>query len=233
MEVVYVGQTSALCKTAGGSLIPLTKASRGLVPGGVTVTDNSFDAAAGQLVSLASPVSLVDLLPGLDRIPRESLTLSPRHLPLETISRLRVELDEFHTDIARSLVPHCEALASCADPTWPILALVGAGVGATPTGDDMITGYLATCILFRDPFIQDLAPLLRASLHRTTRVSRLQIEAALDGSFAAAHHQLIDHLADDDVGSAMSAARAIGHTSGIDFLTGLTTHPHTHMTKEQ
>lgn len=233
IEVVYVGQTSALCKSAGEDLIPLTKESRGLVPGGVTVTDRSFDAVASNLASMTSPLSFAGLLPGIDRIPRESLTLTPRPLPPNVISALRTRLAEFHTDIARSLIPHCEALGVCADPAWPILALLGAGMGATPTGDDMITGYLAACALVGDPFIDDVAPLLRASLHRTTRVSRLQIEAALDGSFAAAHHRLIDYLADDDVGSAIATARTIGHTSGIDFLTGLTTHPHIHLTKEQ
>lgn len=105
-----------------------------------------------------------------------------------------------------------------------IAGLIGLGEGATPAGDDFIVGYFAglwACVwrsAARMSFLAAAGERLRRSASRTSEISRVYLEAAIDGevserlaSFAACIATGSD---DAKIGGATEAALAVGHSSG-------------------
>lgn len=108
-----------------------------------------------------------------------------------------------------------------------LCALVGLGIGLTPSGDDFLCGLLAGLLWKNEagcPMLHALSTRLRHALPRTNPISAAFLNCALDGQFSEA---VIRFFALSPMSSASETAacqegfRAIGHTSGFDALSGI------------
>ncbi len=105
--------------------------------------------------------------------------------------------------------------------------LIGVGEGLTPSGDDFNCGMLAALFYLRDRrYADDLREeLIRQIRHRintTTIISKEFLVYACEGKFSQmVKHILIKSQNNRDVIQEIMKIRDVGHTSGIDFLTGL------------
>lgn len=124
-------------------------------------------------------------------------------------------------------------------PVWPdlvspgevsssrVAALVGAGPGLTPAGDDALCGALLMARALGHPAQAALARLVQAATAHpgaTTALSAALLADAAAGYGLAPVVALVDALARGDVRSATSAVgavAAIGHTSGLALLAGI------------
>lgn len=272
--LIYLGQRSLLCETPAGALIAITTPSRGLAPGGITVTEESFAQAAAQLGDAPRSINLAALIADFERAPAISLQMPALAIDPRVIGRAEVALAEYCNDATEEMWGHCRAIfdldddeggvgvggvggASGEGAFTHIRALIGAGIGATPAGDDMLTGVLAALWATRalgaeasavanaaggavassagsagaDRPASAVVPIwminaIESLAARTTRISRMQLAAALNGSFASPHLQIVQHLSAGQVSAALECAQRIGHTSGIDFMNGFTTYPY-------
>ena len=104
-----------------------------------------------------------------------------------------------------------------------LAALVGAGPGTTPTGDDVVVGVLAGLICRGHvAAARRIAARLPGLLPGTTRASAHYLSAACRGEFGEHVHRLVAALADpSSVPEALVLARAWGASSGIDLAYGL------------
>ena len=102
-------------------------------------------------------------------------------------------------------------------------ALVGAGEGLTPSGDDLLAAALVTARATADPRLGGWCDATRDALlsRRTTAVSRALLWHALDGWCVP---ELADFLtvacSDADLTSAAGRLRGVGHSSGQALLNG-------------
>lgn len=115
-----------------------------------------------------------------------------------------------------------------------ISSLIGVGTGLTPSGDDFITGMLSAFSAFPETFDEDIVEQVRNSvslhLQNTNEISMAFIKCALDNQFSVPVISLYQWLCSED-GSLESRKSqsdeilqsflAIGHSSGIDTLTGI------------
>lgn len=103
-------------------------------------------------------------------------------------------------------------------------ALLGAGPGLTPAGDDVLAGALVTAHATGDPRWEVWRALTGALLsrERTTAVSRGMLHHAMDGY---ATPQLAAFLTsvctDGDITSTLADLLAVGHSSGAATLAGV------------
>jgi hypothetical protein len=113
----------------------------------------------------------------------------------------------------------------------PLRALIGLGVGLTPSGDDLLVGYLAGlwCSVLdeseRIQFVADLGKAVLRLSRRTNDISRIYLYHAARGQVssrmadlagAICHGATVDRLA-----AVAESAMQVGHTSGMDAVTGL------------
>jgi hypothetical protein len=104
------------------------------------------------------------------------------------------------------------------------VALIGAGPGLTPAGDDVLAGALVAAYATGDPRLETWRHATRATLtsSRTTAVSRAMLHHALDGYATPELATLLTALC---LGRAVEAPLtrllAVGHTSGGALLTGV------------
>lgn len=103
--------------------------------------------------------------------------------------------------------------------------LVGLGIGLTPSGDDMLTGLLATVQLVPAlaPLLEPLEAGIEPQLSGTTDVSRQFLTAALEGRF---HRDVADAAraiatSPYPTEPALSRLLGLGSTSGSDTLIGI------------
>jgi hypothetical protein len=104
-------------------------------------------------------------------------------------------------------------------------ALIGRGLGLTPSGDDFLAGVLFSlhflnCSRLLDPLAQKVSGLL----HKTTRLSRHFLAYALAGKWGQTEEKIMLALmadAGEDLGRALSCQLAVGATSGADELAGM------------
>ncbi|MDR1125831.1 MAG: DUF2877 domain-containing protein [Deltaproteobacteria bacterium] len=101
-------------------------------------------------------------------------------------------------------------------------AVVGAGPGLTPAGDDMLCGF-ALALASRAPErLPELAAACRPALGRTTDLSRHLLREALRGSFAWPLPNLLLALQGrTEFAPALELALSIGAGSGRDGAFGL------------
>jgi len=253
-RLVHVGQSAATLAPArpappADKLLAITGARRGLVPGGICVPDDdAFDALRARLASVPVGGS-IDLSPWRFAPPLEVAEVDLRLRPLailpDAVRRLLLMLDRPSVADPARLVPmDPRPFRALAGPltraaltgdhrlvTDLARSLVGAGPGATPTGDDVLVGVLAgldaatgvllpasTALRARGA-VQAALPRL---LHRTTAPSGQVLAAAVDGQFGEHVHRLAGALTDPDaVPGAVDAARAWGATSGVDLASGM------------
>lgn len=113
--------------------------------------------------------------------------------------------------------------------------LIGVGTGLTPSGDDFMTGVLSTFKAFPQCFNHKLISSLSNSIcsrrNNTNEISCTFIDCALRGQFSKAIIDLYDSVCSDNVQASgigqesidnlLDSFLDIGHTSGIDTLTGI------------
>jgi hypothetical protein len=105
--------------------------------------------------------------------------------------------------------------------------LIGVGEGLTPSGDDFNCGMLAAQYYLRgyeyaDALKAQLITQISQRINTTTIISKEFLVYACEGKFSQmVKNILIKSQQDLDVTSEIIKIRDVGHTSGIDFLTGL------------
>ena len=106
-------------------------------------------------------------------------------------------------------------------------SIVGLGIGLTPTGDDILAGYIPV-IRFNPEYremIEGAIPELTSLFwHSTTRISAELLACMLDYSYSVIMIQLLDSIANEDVNSCADAVQRllhIGSSTGHDTLTGV------------
>jgi len=105
--------------------------------------------------------------------------------------------------------------------------LIGLGEGLTPSGDDILTGlaFVAAHPGFGlTPLLAPLSYAARAGAQATTLLSVVTLRAALAGRARRRMHDLVESVILGSTDRTISAAveiAAIGHTSGLDLLTGI------------
>ncbi len=103
--------------------------------------------------------------------------------------------------------------------------LIGRGPGLTPSGDDMLIGYLAARLIL-DKGDTKLETYLRTKLlsvaDLTTDVSKHYLLCGLDQRFNQSILQLLKAVSEitDELEPAIQLVLQTGHTSGADFLAG-------------
>ncbi|WP_347355053.1 DUF2877 domain-containing protein [Intrasporangium sp.] len=130
----------------------------------------------------------------------------------------------------------CAAIARAALTGRPVErqvgALVGAGQGLTPSGDDALCGVLLALRAWgpSGAALAEVAEAVDRSLHRTTDLSAALLSAAADGycvpQVAALLAALVtvgpsDPAVEQEVARRFGAVLAIGHSSGGDLVAGL------------
>lgn len=102
---------------------------------------------------------------------------------------------------------------------------VGLGIGLTPSGDDFLTGLLATWQYFRNPLAERALTnhkeeWIAQIRGKTTDVSHFMLNYCLEGQVNEALLSVLEHL-NRDPAPYLQEVLAIGSTSGTDMLTGI------------
>ena len=110
-------------------------------------------------------------------------------------------------------------------------ALIGLGAGLTPSGDDLLVGYLAGlwCTVRDRPerlqFVSDLGKEINRLSQQTTDISRTYLYHASRGQVSSRLADLAEKICQgeksDRLFAAAKSAMQVGHTSGLDTVTGL------------
>lgn len=106
--------------------------------------------------------------------------------------------------------------------------IIGLGPGVTPSGDDILIGFLAGLWSMAGqysthiPFIRSFGTELIKLAQKTGEISRTYIFHATQGQFSSSLSQLAEAIATGgDVEVAAQTAMRVGHSSGMDSVTGL------------
>jgi hypothetical protein len=235
LSVVYVGQAAALFATRSGTLVPVTAGPACLVPGGFGVPDpGALRPVLARCSAFADGCRAIDL-----RAWHRAATAVELRIPAVAGDGITVaqvaELDrglagpssraggfapaERADELARlALGARVGELAAC------LAATVGAGMGTTPAGDDVICGVLAGLDLLgvagaHSRLGAAVAPLLST----TTRSSRHLLVAAAAGRYTERLTGLAAALASASaraVRDALGALARWGASSGLDQAVG-------------
>ena len=204
------------------SVATVTAPGAGLSPMGVEAATRADFARVAEIAARApGPVSLVvdteagavDLRLVAGSI--AAVALAALYGPLEA---WRTGLDTEHARLHELGATLAGALEAGSPIDRLVLALVGAGPGATPAGDDILVGILAGLVVTgRTHLAGRLAAVVHPLAHRTTAVSRALLAAAADHEFASYVHTLVHAAADPRlVPTALSELAAVGASSGFD-----------------
>jgi hypothetical protein len=104
--------------------------------------------------------------------------------------------------------------------------LIGYGLGLTPTGDDILLGFLGTVnyLLDYDPIRHHLYEKILLNLHKTNDISSSFLKSAVKGDYheylERTIYSIISGTAESVVTSTMQLLK-IGATSGSDIVAGL------------
>jgi hypothetical protein len=243
-RIVHLGQSAIVLGHAApgpdtSGLAILTTAEAGVMPGGASLPASEFARLrAGVAAAGSARVELEGWTTAAGAtVETVDLALECRGIAPTAIGALRSALDAIVTpeetgppsallspDPFRRLASRLARQAVAGDVRPALLhALVGAGPGTTPSGDDVIVGAMAG---LRACGLADAAtslgrrvlPLLPA----TTTASGHYLRAAADGRFGEHVHELIDSLETGRPAAAVIArASRWGATSGVDLLFGL------------
>jgi hypothetical protein len=243
-RIVHLGQSAIVLGHAApgpdtSGLAILTTAEAGVMPGGASLPASEFARLrAGVAAAGSARVELEGWTTAAGAtVETVDLALECRGIAPTAIGALRSALDAIVSpeetgppsallspDPFRRLASRLARQAVAGDVRPALLhALVGAGPGTTPSGDDVIVGAMAG---LRACGLADAAtslgrrvlPLLPA----TTTASGHYLRAAADGRFGEHVHELIDSLETGRPAAAVIArASRWGATSGVDLLFGL------------
>lgn len=225
--------------TRSGTLVPVTAGPDGLVPGGLGVPDQAalapvlarwtalsdrsgHDAAIDLRVwhAAATPVELRIPPAGRAGITAAQLAELERGLSDPSSCAAGFAPDEHAAELARHAVEaRSGELDACAGTT------VGAGVGTTPAGDDVICGVLAGLdLLGLEEAHERLGAAVTPLLAATTRTSRHLLAAAVTGRYTEGLIVLAAALASESAQAVRDALAVLGRwgaSSGLDQATGI------------
>lgn len=240
----------AINLTNGSNLISLTTNDLYLTPGGIRVNVNNFnlmDISIGdnvlvdnhkiiinqsQFSNIPSQVYSSYLKPNKTELQWEDVMIQlevlrdwlinqPKHTAsidwiVKKVSTQVVEQWMFHKLISFE--------ESVNQSHINIFSILGAGQGLTPTGDDVLCGYLA---IFHYLNLTTKMNSVRQQLldicpQTTTDVSKNMIFYAVNGYFSDVYRDLIKVLFHGgNLTKAAENCASVGHTSGIDFMCGI------------
>ena len=206
----------------------VTTGDVGLMPGGIHYSREIFEQWRGHIqgsrVTFRSDsraletIELVNLRLGRARIDHDALLLA---VHLLNRSRPR-ETGVTSVDSSMAIANHaCDRQLD--ELAASVRALVGAGAGSTPAGDDLLVGV---CAALRSSGYNAEASLIAGAAcdiaHRTTRASRLYLRAAEAGRFSERVHLLAGSFAHQaDAAKIMKAIQRWGASSGLDLAAGM------------
>jgi Protein of unknown function (DUF2877) len=233
LSVVYVGQAAAVLATRSGTLVPVTAGPACLVPGGIGVSDRvalapvlarwselaGATAAAINLRAWHAAATPVDLrIPAVGRagITAAQLAELDRGLPERSFRAGDFDPGQRAEELAREA--HTGELGAC------VAATVGAGLGTTPAGDDVICGVLAGLdLLGFEGAHRRLGAAVATLLSCTTRSSRHLLAAAAAGRYTEGLIGLAAALVSASAPAVRTALAVLGRwgaSSGLDQATG-------------
>ena len=106
--------------------------------------------------------------------------------------------------------------------------MIGLGPGVTPSGDDILIGFLAGLwsVAGRNQmhlsFIHSFSDALMQIVKQTSEISRTYLYHATQGQFSSSLSNLAEAITTgEDVEHATQEAMRVGHSSGMDSVTGL------------
>lgn len=106
--------------------------------------------------------------------------------------------------------------------------IIGLGPGVTPSGDDILIGFLAGLWSLsgqhprRQSYIRSFGRGLLQIAHRTNEISRTYLYHATEGQFSSTLSTLVENIGTGGkVEQAVQEAMLVGHSSGMDSVTGL------------
>lgn len=106
--------------------------------------------------------------------------------------------------------------------------LIGLGPGVTPSGDDVLIGFLAGLWSLsgqhakRQSFVRSFGRDLLRIARQTNEISRTYLYHAVQGQFSSTLSTLVEKIGTGgNVESAVREALQVGHSSGMDSVTGL------------
>jgi hypothetical protein len=239
---------SAYAECDDGELLTLLHPSRELVPLGVVVPWEALPAGGqvvvleGRVLRLAEVAVLLDgrgtslrlpekLWPpsrGAVRAQLAGLSLPPR---TQAILGVRAQGDVVATEVSvlrGGLAGLVAALYEDGELEAAVRALVGLGLGSTPSGDDIVVGAAAAALRLRGFLRRNATDALQAVLRlvppaATTRVSRAMFGHAARGAFPEALVRLVTHLGaeDGDLTADALLLGDVGAQTGSDMLAGV------------
>ena len=238
LSIVHVGQSALVFRRhETNTLVIITTDSAGLMPGRISLRMEDFRRVRDRVHALhkanesivpdrwgapSTSIESVNLALGTHTVSRHSVDALVHELRL--LSRVETSRQAMSPEPIRAAARAFAASAVSGDlHDNELLAMVGAGPGTTPSGDDVIVGVLAGLhTLGLVNHATHLSSRLLPLLNRTTAASRHYINAAVENRFGEHVHQLVHALAAgvDHERTVRHAARW-GATSGIDLLTGL------------
>lgn len=242
LAVVHVGQSAVvLWDPANGestdTLLILTPETSGLMPGGACLGTDDFrrvrdeilsrEPAGGELIIerwdvRSTSAKRVDLVLHETHVSPESALVYEQ--ALRDLSVADAAPSVMSPDpIRRSAPGLAQQAVSGRVRSETLRAMVGAGPGTTPSGDDVIVGVLAGLrVLGLGEQAASLSRRLAPLIHETTVASRHYLSAAADGRFGEHVHQLVAALGNGiSTDHTLRRAASWGATSGTDLLVGL------------
>jgi len=158
----------------------------------------------------------------------------------QRLSKAEIIADELLDESPRAGVPHRagKAMRELVEATRQydlkpsaVEALIGLGSGLTPSGDDLLVGYLAGlwCTVQdkdeRTRFVLKLGKNIIDLSSRTNDISRTYLYHAAQGQVSSRLADLAEAICRGEKPERLSevgeAAMKVGHTSGMDAVTGL------------
>jgi hypothetical protein len=237
LSIVYVGQAAAVLATQAGTLVPVTAGPACLAPGGIGVPDRvalapvlarwselagGTPAAAINLRAWHAAATPVELrIPAVNRAAISARQIAELERGLLDSSFQAGgfgpgERAEELTRLAREA--HTGGLGTC------VAATVGAGMGTTPAGDDVICGVLAGLdLLGFEGAHRGLGAAVAPLLSCTTRSSRHLLAAAAAGRYTEGLIGLAAALVSESTPTVRTALAVLGRwgaSSGLDQATG-------------
>ncbi|MHB8597468.1 MAG: oxamate carbamoyltransferase subunit AllH family protein [Ktedonobacteraceae bacterium] len=139
---------------------------------------------------------------------------------------------EWHCPCGRPFVPVTEnAIDLCECPSLNVIdmarALCGRGMGLTPSGDDMLAGWMAIGWLLHGPqpdFLAACQQIVAIAQQQTHLLSQCWLECAANGYVAEPVGTLLHALTQEDeqqLAHSSQAVLAMGATSGYDLIQGI------------
>lgn len=192
----------------------------------VSVDNGRIAVGDGEILFSDAPVSELRL-PAVDVGGAASFL---RHARTDLGAGREFPHDAFHRSINKILTEW-----EAGHEPHALLGLLGLGSGATPSGDDILVGFIAGLSVFEgvDSRSSSYLDMLRADIRnraasRTALLSAQMLFAACDRAFAEPILELLSGLTDETIEEEETRDRIarvarLGHRSGTDFLRGLET----------